>query len=233
MATEFPPNASGGGPAVVRQMLKDWPAAQLGWWSCLPERDQRFGQKVSFHRTARIPGKMYPQRKLPRVKSWLLENLWARWAAQHFRRTVAEFAPEAIWVIPHLWAIPPLGAAVPDSPTGYHGTMQDFRDLQRNLPQLGAGRGARLARGTERLYQKATTRDATSHPMIAELQRATSAAAAQMLHAGWRQTISASGSKNRHGRRGDAHRLCGDHSGRPEFALWSQRRPGGAGFRGR
>ncbi len=36
VATEFAPNMPGGGGsgAVMRQMLKDWPAEKLFWWSC-------------------------------------------------------------------------------------------------------------------------------------------------------------------------------------------------------
>jgi hypothetical protein len=36
VATEFSPNAAGGGPAVVRQMLKNWPAEKHRWQSCRP-----------------------------------------------------------------------------------------------------------------------------------------------------------------------------------------------------
>src|SRR5262245_34837604 len=52
VATEFSPNASGGGPAVVRQMLKHWPSEKISWWSCLPEKDKRFGQMVHTHKVA-------------------------------------------------------------------------------------------------------------------------------------------------------------------------------------
>ena len=63
VATEFPPNASGGGPAVVRQMLKNWPVEKLCWWSCLPEAHGQFGQRVQKHACAVIPRKCYPSRK--------------------------------------------------------------------------------------------------------------------------------------------------------------------------
>src|SRR5580658_3485664 len=94
VATEFPPNASGGGPTVVRQMLKDWPVEKLFWWSCLPENSQKFGQKFAAHRVATIPRKFYPHQRWCRQKSWLLEKLWAPWATGHFRRTLKEFQPE-------------------------------------------------------------------------------------------------------------------------------------------
>ncbi|TAL06469.1 MAG: hypothetical protein EPO07_01820, partial [Verrucomicrobia bacterium] len=126
VATEFPPNASGGGPAVARQMLKDWPVEKLFWWSCLAERDQRFGQKVCAHRVATIPPKLYPNERWAHQRAWLLENFWSRWAAGQLRAALAEFQPEVIWVIPHAWAIAPLVNVLLDSQTGFHTTVQDF-----------------------------------------------------------------------------------------------------------
>src|SRR5262245_56731004 len=101
VATEFAPNASGGGPAVVRQMLKDWPAQNLFWWSCLPDPDIRFRQDVADHRVAAIPRKWYPHRRLRFVKSWLQEKFWSARAARHFRRTLELLKPDVLWVIPH------------------------------------------------------------------------------------------------------------------------------------
>jgi len=184
VATEFPPNASGGGPAVVRQMLKEWPAERLAWWSCLPERDQRFRRGTAVHRVARIPAKLYPQNRMTRPKSWFLENVWARWAARHLRAAIREVRPDVIWVIPHNWAVLPLSSVLPVARIGFHVTVQDYVDIGGNLPRFGAARCQRLARAAEKLYAAATTRDATSHPMIADLQERTGCEATQMLHAG-------------------------------------------------
>ncbi len=184
VATEFPPNASGGGPAVVRQMLKDWPVDRLAWWSCLPERDQRFRMETAAHRVARIPAKLYPQNRMILPKSWLLENVWARWAARHLRAAIREVRPDVIWVIPHNWAVLPLASVLPAARVGFHVTVQDFVDVGGNIPRFGTERCQRLARAAEKLYATATTRDATSHPMIADLQERTSCEASQMLHAG-------------------------------------------------
>ena len=41
VATEFPPNAAGGGAAIVRQMLREWPAEKLFWWSCFPDNNRQ------------------------------------------------------------------------------------------------------------------------------------------------------------------------------------------------
>jgi hypothetical protein len=184
VATEFPPNASGGGPAIVRQMLEDWPIENLFWWSVLPDRDQRFNQKVAAHRVARIPPPLYPNRRWTRTKSKLLENVWAPLAARHFQKTLDLFQPDVAWVIPHIWSIPPLASVLPGSNIGFHTTMQDYVDSNRNIARFGAKRSGHLASLADELYLKATTRDATSHPMIADLRLRKGKEAAQMLHAG-------------------------------------------------
>ena len=184
VATEFPPNASGGGPAVVRQMLRGWPADHLFWWSCRPDADQRFGQGVAGQRVAAIPPRLYPHHRLTGMKSWILETLWSRWAARHIRRTLAEFRPDVVWVIPHAWAIPPIAQALTGAGVRFHVTVQDYMTTRSSRARFGAARAARLMAMTCGLYSRAASRDATSHPMIADLQSRTGCRAAQMLHAG-------------------------------------------------
>jgi hypothetical protein len=184
VVTEFPPNASGGGPAVVRQMLKDWPAADLGWWACLPELNQRFGQQVHEVRCASIPARFYPNQKLTGIKSFLLEHFWSPWATVHLRKTLREVAPDVIWAIPHNWSISPIANALTGARRRTHVTIQDYVDVHDNPRRFGAKRCRRLAARADDLYAKAATRDATSHPMIADLQARTGRSAAQMLHAG-------------------------------------------------
>jgi hypothetical protein len=184
VATEFPPNASGGGPAVLRQMLRNWPVDRLFWWSCFPERDARFGQRVAAHRVATIPRGFYPSRKLPRTRSWILEQIWARWATRHLRQTLRAFRPEVVWVVPHNWAVPPLAAALPQAGVRFHTTVQDYVDTLTNTCRFGRPRVARMAALADLLYSKAATRDATSHPMAADLAARTGSHAVQILHAG-------------------------------------------------
>jgi hypothetical protein len=182
--TEFPPNAAGGGPAVVRQMLKPWPVEQLSWWSCFPEADQRFGQNVRGLYCARIPSKLYPRRKLVAAKSALLATAWTRYAAAHLRKTLGTARPDVVWVIPHNWSIPPMAKALIDGTHQYHITVQDYVDVHGNPQAFGRKRCARMAALADELYARALTRDATSHSMIADLRARTGRDAAQMLHAG-------------------------------------------------
>src|ERR1700722_20278464 len=112
VATEFPPNGSGGGAAVLRQMLKGWPVEKLYWWSCYRDRDELFGQKVAEHQVAEIPQKLYPDRRWRAQKSWLLEKFWQPCAVLHFQKTLNSVQPGAVWAIPHFWAIPPQAQAL-------------------------------------------------------------------------------------------------------------------------
>jgi glycosyltransferase involved in cell wall biosynthesis len=185
IATEFPPNAPGGGPAVVRQMLREWPAEKLLWWSCFADHDQRFGRTVNVHRVATVPPHLYPQRRWRRLKSWMMENIWTSWAERHFQKTLELFQPDAVWVIPHVWAIPPLTQVLLKSKTGFHTTIQDYVDAHNNISRFGIDRARRLAISADELYSRATTRDATSHPMIEDLRSRTGSEAAQILHAGF------------------------------------------------
>jgi hypothetical protein len=184
VATEFPPNASGGGPAIVRQMLRDWPADELFWWSCLPDRDRRFDQKVAHHFCATIPRKLMPHRRLTHVKSALLDWFWTPFASSRLEKTIRQVQPDVIWAIPHNWSILPLARVLPTSGVGFHVTIQDYVDVHGQEGRFGRARCSRMAEGADRLYAAATTRDATSHPMVEELQRRTAAKAAQTLHAG-------------------------------------------------
>jgi len=184
VAAEFPPNASGGGPAVVRQMLTEWPVENLWWWSCLPERSQCFGQKTASHQVAAIPAKLYPLRRLARQKAWLLELLWTRSAARNLHRMIQRCRPDVLWVIPHAWAIPPLARALPAARVPFHVTVQDYMDARGFVRRLGEARGRRFVKLTEEFYVRAKTCDATSHPMIADLKARTGRAGAQMIHAG-------------------------------------------------
>jgi hypothetical protein len=187
VATEFPPNASGGGPAVVRQMLRGWPGEKLFWWSCLPERDARFGQQTAAHQVAKIPPRLYPNRRWAAQKSWALEHFWTPGAARHFQRNLASLQPDTVWVIPHAWAVPPLAQTLVGGSRRHHATMQDYMDARSGAARFGAERSRRLAAMAAKLYASATTRDATSQPMIADLRARTGGDATQMLHAGLEQ----------------------------------------------
>ncbi len=170
VATEFAPNMPGGGGsgAVMRQMLKDWPAENLFWWSCLPDRDRHFGREVAVHRVALIPRKLYPHRRWRAQKSWVLDQFWVPWAAHHFRRTLKLFRPEVVWVLPHGWSIPPLTRVLPPAGVGFHVSIHDYADAHATT-----NRSLRWTAMQERLYASACTRDAICQPMADDLRAQT------------------------------------------------------------
>ena len=184
VVTEFPPNASGGGPAVVRQMLKDWPSEKLFWWSCMPETDRRFNQRVQGLRCAAIPGKFYPQQKFTALKSALLEHVWSPWAEKHLRRTLRELQPDAVWVIPHNWSIPPIRAAITEANQPCHVSLHDYVDVHGNPRRFGVGRCARLVRLADEIYAGAASADAISREMADDLEKRTGKVAAAIIRFG-------------------------------------------------
>lgn len=175
VATEFPPNMPGGGGAIVRQMLQGWPVDKLFWWSCRPDQSQHFGQKTAAHTVALIPQKLYPQRRVRMQKCWLLENFWVPWAARHFKKTLANFKPDMVWVISHCWSIPPLARVLPDSGVRYHVSIHDYADVQRTIDGFGAQRSRRFSELGDKLYARATTRDGITRQMTDDLEARTGA----------------------------------------------------------
>lgn len=173
VATEFPPNGAGGGAAIVRQMLRDWPAEKLFWWSCYPDVNELFGRKVAAYRVASLPPKLVPNRRWCAQKSWLLEKFWAPRATRHFRQTLALLKPDVIWAIPHSWSIPPLDKVLPEAGIGFHVSVHDYPDVQASAAKLGAHRSARMSAMTDHLYARATTRDAICRAMLDDLRART------------------------------------------------------------
>ena len=185
VATEFSPNMPGGGGsgAVMRQMLKDWPAGNLFWWSCFPDRDRHFGRRVAGHRVALIPRKLFPNRRWRAQKSWLLEQFWVPWAARHFHRTLKLFRPEIVWVLPHGWSIQPLARVLPLAGIGFHVSIHDYADAHQIVSRPVDERARRWAVLQEKLYASAITRDAICQPMVDDL-RARTGCNGTVAHAG-------------------------------------------------
>lgn len=183
VATEFPPDAAGGGPAVIRQMLGGFPRHELHWWSVLPLRGAK-PDWVASHRSPWFHRKLYPERKMPELRSWVLEHLWTPPAAASLKGCIRENAPDTVWAIPHNWSIPVLHDVLVPMKQRLHVTMQDFVDVHRNPQRFGADRCRRMAAMAEALYRRAETCDATSLPMLEVLQRETGKAGAQMIHQG-------------------------------------------------
>jgi len=114
---------------------------------------------------------------------------WSYLAAVSLRSALAKSRPDRVWVIPHEWSIFPLHQVFnqiwrPSPRVPIHVTIQDFPDTQTRLCLLGGRTTKLMASFQESLYRKAQSRDATSLPMLAELQLRTGLPGEQMLHAG-------------------------------------------------
>lgn len=188
VATEFGLDAPGGGPAVVRQMLRGFPG-EIYWWS-VGGRDHgpMIHEGVRAAAGAAFPaGKLMPARRATRFKAWAMEHIWAPAAERSFRHQIARWRPDRIWVIPHNWSIIPLQQALVRSgaiETAYHATVQDYPDAHFHGRLWGWARAERMARMQEDIYRFATTRDATSYPMLDDLALRTGRNGVQMLHQG-------------------------------------------------
>ncbi|MDZ4788533.1 MAG: hypothetical protein SH807_06300 [Blastochloris sp.] len=186
IATDFPPDAAGGGPAVVRQMLRGF-SGEIHWWSCrsagssVPALDFKVLSFDSFP-----PGKLTPSRKWTHLKAWLMEYVWAPLAAQSLRKTIKSVQPDCIWVIPHCWSIFPLHTVLvlKRLETSVHLTIQDYPDILGLEGKCGKERVAQMAKLQEELYILADSRDATSLPMLDDLVCRLNIKGAQMLHQG-------------------------------------------------
>jgi hypothetical protein len=170
VATEFPPNSPGGGAAVVRQMLKEWPAAKLSWWSCDRDPNDLFGRKVTEHRVAAIPPKLYPNRRWAVQKSWLLEKTWVPGAARHLQKTLTDLKPDIVWAIPHGWSISPLARVLPQAGVPFHVSIHDYADARAAIARFGADRVKRMAAMAEQLFAAAATRDAICRALADDLR---------------------------------------------------------------
>jgi len=184
IATEFPPNASGGGPAVVRQLLKDWPSDKLAWWSCLPDDQRPPELQITIHEVAKIPRKLYPHFRWMGFKGWVLQKVWAPWAANHLRAMIRQYRPEVIWTIPNLWSIPPLAQVLPTAAVPYHITVHDYPDTRQSQKNMGQERARGFLSLVEQLYTQASSRDVISHEMATDLAAKTGCAAEQIFNAG-------------------------------------------------
>lgn len=198
VATEFGPNALGGGPAVVRQMLQGFreQGNTLYWWAC--HCDFAHGESLTIDglRTALIPSRLMPARILPRLKALILERVWSLWAAQSLRSAIATWSPDCLWVIPHNWSILPIHSVLVGAGNNgssvltnirWHTTVQDYPDMQSNSRRWGVHRAARMARKQQEIYAAAISQDATSAPMLEDLWQTTGVKGHQVLHQGLEQ----------------------------------------------
>jgi hypothetical protein len=184
VATEFPPNASGGGPAVVRQMLRAWPSDRLFWWSCRPDTARKFGCRVARDYVANIPPRLYPHFTFSQGKAWLLDRFWSPFAARNLEAALRDCRADAIWAVPHQWAIPPLARVLAHGRRPYHLSLHDSPEAHYPERRLGLRTAHRWISSTHDLYARATSRDVISKEMAEDWLAKTGTMADVIVHAG-------------------------------------------------
>ena len=184
VATEFPPNATGGGPAILRQMLKGWPGDKLFWWSCLPAFDKSSSIKPALHIVSTIPSRLYPRQRMARMKAEILTRFWAPRASEQLSSAIQRLRPDAVWAIPHQWSILPLRKILPLAGVPYHVSIHDLADAHHPERTIGLKTTRRFLTAVEDLYRDAASRDTISREMALDMEQKTGRPADQILHAG-------------------------------------------------
>jgi glycosyltransferase involved in cell wall biosynthesis len=169
----------------MRQLLAGFPSRQIYWWSCRPASAADLPLHARQHFYYPTPSRLFPHRKFTRLKSWLLETLWAPRAAAHLRAVVAEVRPDQLWLVLHGWGIPVFARAQLSRSHRTHVSIWDYPDTRARCRVLGSRRGARMMSITEALYQEANTCDVISQPMLEDMAQRTSRSDAIVLHSGF------------------------------------------------
>jgi len=177
----FPPSAPGGGAAVTRQVLSEWPENSLHWWCPYPPPAHLRGRNVSW---PTAPTKLFPQQRLRWIKTKLTQLAWVPLAVRSLRQTVADVSPEVIWCIPHEWTIPVADTVLPRRTIPYAIYLQDYPTTEQLSAIVGTKTTQRWMQSVENLVRHASFVDTTSYPMGDDILRRTGRASTQMLHEG-------------------------------------------------
>ncbi|MDQ6911320.1 MAG: hypothetical protein M3128_00390 [Verrucomicrobiota bacterium] len=105
-------------------------------------------------------------------------------ASKKFYSIIDRIRPDTIWIVPHQWAIPPLGHVLPHKDVPYHISIHDYPDAHHPERTIGRDLTTDLVVTVENLYRRAASRDTISNEMAADMESRTGASANQILHAG-------------------------------------------------
>ena len=183
VAAEFAPTGMGGGEALMRQLLTGFPSRQIYWWSCRPALGRDLPLQPHFCYPA--PARLFPHKKFKRLKSWVLEELWAPRAAAHLRSVIAEVRPDQLWLVLYGWGLPVFARAQLSGPHRTHVSIWDYPDTRARRALVGARRVGRMMSITESLYKEADTCDVISQPMLEDMAKRTARSDAIVVHSGF------------------------------------------------
>jgi hypothetical protein len=130
------------------------------------------------------PWHLLPNRRVPRLKSLILDVLWTPFAALHLRRVAMRLQPQQIWALPYGWSIPATHRANLGQSFRMHVSIWDYVDNKGHRGLLGNERAEKFQRKLERLYSDAASVDVISKPMIKDLAQRTGRSDALIVHSG-------------------------------------------------
>jgi hypothetical protein len=183
VVTAFAPNPVGG--ALVRQLLRGYPADRLHWWTCASEEAGGHALETNQLHYCPIPSRLQPHRRLVRLKSWLVENVWMARLASSLRRTTKEVRPDVVWCQLTGWVIPAFWRAGLLGRVHTHTSLWDYHNSFVHFRQFGKRRAQRLARLSEQILVRSSTCDVISEPMRSDIAARTGRSDVIIVHSGF------------------------------------------------
>lgn len=165
------------------QLLQGYPVDRQNWWTCSDGPSSGHGLLPHQIHRCPIPGKLQPYRRLVRLKSWIVENLYMPLGAAHLRRVARRLKPDLVWCQLTGWAIPILWRSGLLWTHRVHATLWDYHDSLA-YQRLGKARAQRLKTLSERIMAQAATCDVVSEAMQQDLARRLGRVGIPVIHSG-------------------------------------------------
>lgn len=184
VATSFPPDAPGGSPWLLYQLLRGVPPDRVSWWSSSGEAPAHSVERVGSFKSGCLPPRLVPHRRLTQLKAFLLEQIWVPLAARALRAFIKKQNPDLLWVLGYSWSIPVLHRAVRGLGIPWHITVHDLADSVGLVASLGAKRASRFQKMVDDLYADAVSRDVYMQETGDEMERTTGRKADLIIRCG-------------------------------------------------
>ena len=184
VATSFPPDAPGGSPWLLYQLLRGVPPDRVSWWSSSGEAPPHSVERVGHFKSGQLPPRLMPHRRFTQIKAFLLEQLWVPLAARRLRAYIKAEKPDLLWILGYSWSIPVLHQAVRGLGVPWHITVHDLADSNGLVTSLGANRALRFQRMVDDLYAGAVSRDVYMQETGDEMERTTGKKADLIIRCG-------------------------------------------------
>jgi len=181
IVTESPPSAPGGGGVLVKQLLRDYPKANISWWCCQSGSSGQILPEGVMPHGIFIPNYLFPHARYRRIKSAFLATFWAPLAAWHLKMLLHRLNPDIVWAIPHQFSILPLHHALKTWTGSVHVSVHDYMTGQNYQKTLGLHLAEKLSELTLQIYKRGDSRDVISESMQSDLAKRTKTPSANII----------------------------------------------------